>query len=53
MTEYVLSIDPGVSTGIALIGYEPDSAPTLEGAWQFGGGVVGLGTWSDFLKEGR
>lgn len=53
MTEYVLSIDPGVSTGIALIGYAPDDPPTLEGAWQFGGGVVGLGTWSDFLKEGR
>lgn len=45
MTEYVLSIDPGVSTGIALIGYEQDSAPTLEGAWQFTGGVSGIKRW--------
>lgn len=42
---YVLSIDPGVSTGIALIGYEPDEAPTLEGAWQFSGGVSGIKQW--------
>lgn len=42
---YILSIDCGVSTGIALIGYEPDSAPTLEGAWQFSGGVAGLKKW--------
>lgn len=43
--KYVLSIDPGVSTGIALIGYEPEEAPTLEGAWQFSGGVSGLKDW--------
>lgn len=42
MTEYVLSMDPGISTGIALIRYEPDSAPELVGAWQFTGGVNGL-----------
>lgn len=45
MTEYVLSVDPGVSTGIALIRYAPDDPPTLEGAWQFGGGVAGLIDW--------
>lgn len=45
MTKCVLSIDPGVSTGIALIRYAPDDPPTLEGAWQFGGGVAGLIDW--------
>lgn len=45
MTEYVLSVDPGVSTGIALIGYAPNDPPTLEGAWQFTGGVTGLIGW--------
>ena len=53
MTEYVLSIDPGVSTGIALIGYTPDAPPALEGAWQFGGGVAGLIDWyHDHQTEG-
>lgn len=42
---YVLSIDAGVSTGIALIGYAPDSYPTLEGAWQFTGGAEALKQW--------
>lgn len=45
MTKYILSIDPGVSTGIALIGYAPDSYPTLEGAWQFTGGAEALKQW--------
>lgn len=45
MTKYVLSIDAGVSTGIALIGYAPDSYPTLEGAWQFTGGAMALKRW--------
>lgn len=45
MTDYILSIDPGISTGIALIGYEPDSAPELVGAWQFTGGVNALVEW--------
>lgn len=50
--KYVLSIDPGVSTGVALIGYEPDEAPTLEGAWQFSGGVAGLKKWlKDHYRE--
>lgn len=44
MTEYVLSIDPGKSTGIALLGYNEERV-WLEGAWQFGGGVTGLLEW--------
>lgn len=46
MTEYLLSIDPGKSSGIALLSYDEDSVPVLEKAWQFGGGVVGLNDWS-------
>lgn len=42
MTEYLLSIDAGKSSGIALLSYDETSAPVLEKAWQFGGGVVGL-----------
>ena len=45
MTDYILSIDCGVSTGLALIGYGENAPPTLEGAWQFSGGVVGLLAW--------
>jgi hypothetical protein len=45
MTEYILSIDPGLSSGVALIGYEPDKAPWLEKAWQFGTGVAGMKAW--------
>lgn len=45
MTKYVLSIDPGLSTGAALISYEEDKAPELVEGWQFGAGVVGLISW--------
>lgn len=45
MTEYVLSIDCGVSTGIALLSYEEDSPAELVEGWQFTGGVAGLLTW--------
>ena len=45
MTDYLLSLDCGVSTGIALIGYSDNEPPMLEGAWQFPGGVVGLLAW--------
>ena len=44
-TEYILSIDPGISTGIALISYEPDGIPVLAGAWQFTGGLTGFLKW--------
>lgn len=40
-TEYILSIDPGLSSGVALIAYSEERV-WLEGAWQFGGGVKGL-----------
>lgn len=45
MTEYVLSIDPGISTGIALLSYEEDSPAELVEGWQFTGGVVALTGW--------
>lgn len=42
---YVLSIDPGLSTGIALLSYEEDSPAELVEGWQIGGGVTGLLGW--------
>ena len=42
MTEYVLSIDPGLSTGVALLSYGEDSPVELVEGWQFTGGVAGL-----------
>lgn len=45
MTEYVLSIDPGISTGIALLSYEEDRPAELVEGWQFTGGVVTLVNW--------
>lgn len=34
MTKYVLSIDPGISTGIALLSYEEDSPAELVEVWK-------------------
>lgn len=45
MTDYVLSIDPGLSTGIALLSYEENSSVELVQGWQFGNGVTGLVEW--------
>lgn len=45
MTEYVLSIDCGVSTGIALLSFEQNAQAELVEGWQFTGGVVGLLEW--------
>lgn len=45
MTKHLLSIDCGVSTGVAFLSYTDDTAPVLEGAWQFPGGVSGLLGW--------
>lgn len=42
---YVLSVDPGLSTGVALLSYEEDSPAELVEGWQFGGGVAGLIGW--------
>lgn len=44
-TNYILPIDPGLSSGVALIGYN-DERVWLEEAWQFGGGVKGLIDWN-------
>lgn len=43
--QFVLSIDPGVSTGIALLSFEEDSPAELVEGWQFTGGVQGLLSW--------
>lgn len=45
MTEYVVSIDPGVSTGVALLSFEEDSPARLVQGWQFTGGVAALKNW--------
>lgn len=42
--KYVLSIDPGKSSGISLVAYN-DSEAWLEGSWQFGGGTEALSYW--------
>jgi hypothetical protein len=47
VTEYVLSIDPGLSTGVALLSFEEDSPAELVQGWQFGGGIQGLLNWTD------
>lgn len=44
-SRFILSIDPGVSTGIALLEYLPDEAPELVTGWQFKGGVGALKEW--------
>lgn len=44
-TRYLLSVDPGLSTGVAFLSYTDDTSPVLEGAWQFPGGVSGLLGW--------
>lgn len=52
MTEYILSIDPGVSTGIALLSFEEDSPAKLVNGWQFTGGVAALKSWvQDHWRE--
>lgn len=50
MTNYVLSIDPGLSTGIALLSYGEDSPAELKYANQFGGGVSGLLDWIGYHR---
>ena len=45
LTEYVLSFDPGVSTGVALLGYNEVEPAYLIKAWQFSNGVSGLLSW--------
>lgn len=43
--QFVLSIDPGVSTGIALLSFDEDSPAQLVEGWQFTGGVRALLDW--------
>lgn len=45
MTEYLLSIDPGLSSAVALLSYEPESVPVLEYVDQFGGGAEAMSDW--------
>lgn len=44
---FLLSIDPGISSGLALLEYGDDLPATLTQAWQFPGGVQGLAMWFD------
>lgn len=53
MTNYVVSIDPGMSTGIALLSYEESRPARLVKAWQFPGGVTGLTKWVGQHWDGR
>ena len=43
--KYLLSIDPGLSTGVALLKYTDETAPELVQAWQVGGGAEALNDW--------
>lgn len=45
MTNYLLSLDTGISTGVSLLSYTQDTVPVLEGAWQFSEGITGLLRW--------
>lgn len=45
MSKYLLSIDPGLSSGLALLKYDDDTEPELGAAWQFGGGAEPLNDW--------
>lgn len=42
---FVLSLDTGISSGVALLEYGDDLPATLTQAWQFTGGVKGLSEW--------
>jgi hypothetical protein len=42
---FVLSLDTGISSGVALLEYGDDLPATLVEAWQFPGGVKGLADW--------
>ena len=45
--KYVLSFDPGKSSGVALLSYSETEPVTLVKAWQVERGVVGLIEWVD------
>lgn len=52
VTEYLLSIDPGLSTGISLLSYDETSVELVK-AWQFSGGVQGFLDWTRGHWDGR
>ena len=46
MTErYILSIDPGLESGISVLSYTEDTVPVLEYVTQFRGGAEGMRDW--------
>lgn len=45
MSNYLLSIDPGKSSGVALWSYDDETPAVLEKAWQFDGGLTGFLRW--------
>lgn len=45
MTNYILSIDPGVSTGIVLASFTESTPVTIEEVWQIAGGLTGFKRW--------
>ena len=45
MTDHILSIDPGVSTGATLISYDAETVPKMVSSWQFRGGAEALNEW--------
>lgn len=50
---YILSIDPGLSSGIAL-GFASETEPySLIKVWQFGGGAKALAEWIEDWKNRR
>lgn len=45
MTEYLLSIDPGKSSGAAVLSWTEDEPARLEETWQLTGGLAGFKRW--------
>lgn len=52
MTNYVLSIDPGLSSALSFLSYEPNSVPRLEYVTQFSGGLESMNDWVIKRQEG-
>jgi hypothetical protein len=42
---YILSIDPGLESGISVLSYTEETLPVLEYATQFRGGAEGMSDW--------
>lgn len=51
--KYVLAIDPGKSSGIALLSYSDTQPAKLVAAWQFSGGIQGLLDWTEINWSSR